>query len=183
MADMMSTHTIESVFEQHRDDLVRFANRRVRCPQVAADIVQISFERVLRQERSGMVSVRYLRAYLYTIVNNQCKDYYQGVKRARRYSPLILQADALRLSDCFPMTEDLVTRLELLDKLQTEVNNLPPKSRMAFTLVEIHHYSVREVARIMEMKEMAVYQLVNRSYATLAQRIAGVTSSDQAKPT
>lgn len=166
---MISMDEIKRVFDQYRDDLVRFARQRVGCPQMASDIVQMSFEAILKQQEVS--SVQFLRAYLYRTVSNQCADYFLGLKRARRYGPLILQADVLRLSESSPSPEDVATKLELIERMQSEVNHLPPKARMAFTLVEIQQHSVREAAEMMDLKEMAVYQLINRAYATLAERI------------
>lgn len=167
---MISAHEITITFERYREDLVRFAQRRhVRCPQLAADIVQIAFVRILDQ--SKVSSVQHLRAYAYRTVGNLCNDYLQGLKRARRYSPLLLQSDLLRLSQTFRDPEEQMQKLQFIERLQHEVNQLPPKCRMAFTLVELQNHSIADAAQAMGINEMAVYQLIKRSYATLAQRV------------
>jgi RNA polymerase sigma factor (sigma-70 family) len=55
--------------------------------------------------------------------------------------------------------------------LQEAVNQLPPKARMAFTLVELEGQTVREAAVAMNISEMAVYQLINRAYANMARAV------------
>ena len=52
--------------------------------------------------------------------------------------------------------------------MQVAVNKLPPKCRMAFTLVELENQTVRQAAGTMGISEMAVYQLVNRAYGHMA---------------
>jgi RNA polymerase sigma factor (sigma-70 family) len=67
-----------------------------------------------------------------------------------------------------PSPERLFLEQEARNCLQEAVNELPPKCRLAYTLVELEDLSVREAAGRMTISEMAVYQLVNRAYGHLA---------------
>lgn len=170
---MIKPTGITAVFNRYHEDFVRFAARRLGCPQTAADIVQQTFEKVLRQPPDLVSNIQYLRAYIYKAIDNRCKNEYESRETKRRYRPLLAHADRLRTVDSIPGPEEIVAKLQFLEQLQAEVNRLPALRRIAFTLVEIQNHSVREAAGQMGISEMSVYQLINRAYALLAQRMVG----------
>lgn len=160
------------IFRAHYAALAHFAWRRLRNAETAADIVQTAFERIFQQR--SLPEIAHLRAYLYKIVANLCNDWLK--KRNNHNTPerssQIYQAlyEERETNVATPETHALDRELRRL--LEFGTSQLPPRCRMAFTLTELHGKTVREASREMDISEMAVYQLVNRSYAHLAERLA-----------
>jgi DNA-directed RNA polymerase specialized sigma24 family protein len=75
------------------------------------------------------------------------------------------------LKDATP--ESLYLNDSMRSYLQAAVDQLPPKPRMAFTLVEIENQTIGEAAGRMGLSEEVVYQLVNRAYGQMARAMKG----------
>jgi RNA polymerase sigma factor (sigma-70 family) len=163
----------ESVFREHNDALVRFAYGRVRSWDAARDLVQSAYAKIFAQESPP--AFRFLHSYIYKAVGTLCLD---ALKKRRNHSDDFRQTriyDALYAprAEASPENEALV--LQARELLDAALLNLPPRARMAFTLVEMQGYTVGEAAEAMQTKEAEIYVLIARGYATLARAVAKLT--------
>jgi RNA polymerase sigma-70 factor (ECF subfamily) len=150
---------------KHNSELVRRAYSKLRSWQRAHDAVQEAYVRVFRLDRPPPIS--FLRAYLQKTVDNVAIDWIREDAIRQRDQHLVV-------TECTRETstpEDSCLNDELRECLQRAVNALPPKCRLAYTLVELENRSVREAAAEIGISEMAVYQLVSRAYGHLARTI------------
>ncbi len=156
----------DAIFREHNDALVRAVYARVHSWEEAAEVVQEAYARVFRLDNPPPIN--FLRAYLYKTAFNLASDSRgRHALRERRGELVYTEVDRERESEN-PTPERTCLDEEMRTLLQDAVNKLPPKCRMAFTLVELEGQTVRQAAGAMEISEMAVYQLVNRAYGNMA---------------
>jgi RNA polymerase sigma-70 factor (ECF subfamily) len=135
----------------------------------ATEVVQEAYVRVFRLNNPPPIN--FLRAYLYKTAFNLASDSRgRQTRRQQREDSVYTEVYRERESEN-PTPERLCLDDEMRAHLQDAVNKLPPKARMAFTLVELEGRTVREAALAMESSEMAVYQLINRAYASMARLV------------
>lgn len=150
----------------HNAELVRRAYLKLRSWQRANDAVQEAYVRIFRLDDPPPIS--FLRAYLQKTVDNVAIDWIRE-EFVRRRDEHLVQKEVDRPG---PTPEEEFLAHELRECLQTGVRELPPKCRLAYTLVELEGRSVREAASAIGSSEMAVYQLVNRAYGYLARALS-----------
>ena len=156
----------DAIFREHNDALVRAVYSRLHSWEEATEVVQEAYVRVFRLDNPPPIN--FLRAYLYKTAFNLAYDR-RGERTIRQQREEFVYTEVYREREREnPTPERLCLDEEVRACLQVAVNKLPPKCRMAFTLVEMEHHTVRQVAGMMGISEMAVYQLVNRAYGHMA---------------
>ena len=151
---------------EHNAELVRRAYTKLHSWQRANDAVQEAYVRVFRLNDPPPIS--FLRAYLHKTVDNVAIDWLRE-EAIRRRDEHLVQSVTEKPN---PTPEDEYLDEELRRCLQAAVNELPPKCRLAYTLVELQDRTVKEAAAEIGSSEMAVYQLVNRAYGYLARALS-----------
>jgi RNA polymerase sigma factor (sigma-70 family) len=155
------------LYREHHAELVRRAYAKLHSLPRANDAVQEAYVRVFRLNDPPAIS--YLRAYLHKTVDNVAIDWLREEAVRRRDEHLVQRAT----EQPGPTPEEEYLGEELRACLQAAVNELPPKCRLAYTLVELQDRTVKEAAAEIGSSEMAVYQLVNRAYGHLARALSG----------
>lgn len=156
----------DAIFREHNDALVRAVYARLHSWEEATEVVQEAYVRVFRLDNPPPIN--FLRAYLYKTAFNLAYDR-RGERTVRQQREEFVYTEVYREREREnPTPERLCLDEEVRNCLQAAVNKLPPKCRMAFTLVELENQTVREAAGKMGISEMAVYQLVNRAYGHMA---------------
>lgn len=159
----------DALFREHNDALVRAVYSRVHSWEEATEVVQEAYVRVFRLNNPPPIN--FLRAYLYKTAFNLASDS-RGRQNRRQQREESVYTEVYREREREnPTPERLCLDDEMRAHLQDAVNQLPPKARMAFTLVELEGQTVREAAVAMNISEMAVYQLINRAYANMARGV------------
>jgi RNA polymerase sigma-70 factor, ECF subfamily len=159
----------ESVFREHNEALIRFAFKRLGSSSwdAARDLVQTAYEKIFAQDAPP--PFKHLRAYIYKAVGNLCLDARRTLAvRSLRQQQLhdVLYA-AREVVD--PEKETLAIQVRGL--LNAALMCLPPRERMAFTLVEMKGFTVQEAAEIMDVEDRDIYTHVARAYAHLARTV------------
>jgi len=156
----------DAIFREHNDALVRAVYSRLHSWEEATEIVQEAYVRVFRLDNPPPIN--FLRAYLYKTAFNLAYDR-RGERTIRQQREEFVYTEVYSDREREnPTSERLCLDEEVRACLQVAVNKLPPKCRMAFTLVELENQTVRQAASTMGISEMAVYQLVNRAYGHMA---------------
>ena len=156
----------DAIFREHNDALVRAVYSRLHSWEEATEVVQEAYVRVFRLDNPPPIN--FLRAYLYKTAFNLAYDR-RGERTIRQQREEFVYTEVYREREREnPTPERLCLDEEVRACLQVAVNKLPPKCRMAFTLVELENHTVRQTAGMMGISEMAVYQLVNRAYGHMA---------------
>lgn len=156
----------DAIFREHNDALVRAVYSRLHSWEEATEVVQEAYVRVFRLDNPPPIN--FLRAYLYKTAFNLAYDR-RGERTIRQQREEFVYTEVYSDREREnPTPERLCLDEEVRACLQVAVNKLPPKCRMAFTLVELENQTVRQAAGKMGISEMAVYQLVNRAYGHMA---------------
>lgn len=157
----------EALFQQHNDALLRYVRTRVDSMAEAREIVQEAYVRILGL--GGTREISHLRAYLYKTVGNISTDRLREREKRERQQHLMLFQETSRET----VSPDRWWEAEE-DRLLLEhaVEELPPKCRLAFTLVELDEMELEAVARHMGILPASVRKLVDRAYGHLVRRMA-----------
>jgi RNA polymerase sigma-70 factor (ECF subfamily) len=167
---------VERLFRQQNPALVRMLRARLNDKDAAEEVAQEAYEEVFRRDKAGTLeklsaaTLEYLRNYLFTTARNLATD------RLRQRAIRLRKAHLVRTThdgfDETPSAEELCIRQEEWECLQRAIQELPPKCRQAFLLVEFECLPVPSVAMQLGVKPNTVYQLCKRSYEHLMKALA-----------
>lgn len=147
---------------RHQAALFNFALRQVRIPQVAEDVVQESFVRVVQNAADFKHEARFT-TWIYTITRNLCIDHLR--KRALRKHPSLDESrgeegDGPTLgeqtADPRASVEREATGMELKERILRAVDTLPDEQREVFLMREIANLPFKEIAEITSVPENTV---------------------------
>jgi RNA polymerase sigma-70 factor (ECF subfamily) len=147
---------------RHQTHLYNFALRQVRVAQVAEDVVQESFVRVVQNAADFKHEARFT-TWVYTITRNLCID--QLRKRALRKHPSLDETrgedgDGPTLgeqtADPRASVEREATGTELKERIMRAVDTLPDEQREVFVLRETANLPFKEIAEITGVPENTV---------------------------
>jgi RNA polymerase sigma factor (sigma-70 family) len=159
---------LESLFLNCQADLQRFFRRRVSSSEIAADLTQETFLRLLRINAEA--TLQDPRAYLFRTANNLVIDHYKTSKD-RHHAP-IAEREWQALRDPAQSAESLVLTREELDVVRQAIDELPPRGREVFVLHKFEGLSYAEIAvRLGIAKNTVVVHMV-RSLAHCKRRLA-----------
>jgi RNA polymerase sigma-70 factor (ECF subfamily) len=147
---------------RHQTALYNFALRQVRVPQVAEDVVQETFVRVVQNAGDFKHEARFT-TWVYTITRNLCIDHLR--KRALRKHPSLDEARGEegegptlgeQTADPRASVEREATGTELKVRIARAVDTLPDEQREVFLMREIANLPFKEIAEITGVPENTV---------------------------
>jgi len=157
-----------ALFAAHSPALSRFLSRLLGSPEMAADIAQESFARLLGMTRTKPVQDE--RGLLFTIAANLARDHLR--QRARRPEididqiAWVLPSDTASPEAAF----DSRRRLELL---RQAIGELPPRSREVFLLFRLDGLSYRQIADRLGISPRTVEYHIQHALAFCHRRLRG----------
>ena len=146
------------LFEQHGTALYRFCRCTLRRTDEAEDVVQETFLKLLQHLRDSGDSTN-LRAWLYTVAANACRD---RLRTRRRWLPWQAEFDD-RPARPTAVEPDL---RRATDALRT----LAPRDRLLLSL-RVHGLSYREIAAAAGIREVSVGRLLARAVGRWKHRV------------
>lgn len=160
-------NAFENLIEKYQKPVINTAYRYTGNPSVAEDLAQDVFVRVFRAASTYRPDARFA-TWLFTIVRNVCANYRSREGRLDRL--MDFEAD-LAWSDKQENPEERMIRIELENKIQTAINQLPESLRMPFVLNQYSQLQYSEVAEVLDMTLSAVKVRIHRAKSLLAQRL------------
>ncbi|MBX3209896.1 MAG: RNA polymerase sigma factor [Labilithrix sp.] len=163
---------------RHQTPLFNFALRQVRVPQVAEDVVQESFVRVVQNAADFKHEARFT-TWVYTITRNLCIDHLR--KRALRKHPSLDESrgeegDGPTLgeqtADPRASVEREATGTELKERIARAVDTLPDEQREVFLMREIANLPFKEIAEITGVPENTVKSRMRYALERLQEHLA-----------
>ena len=163
---------------RHQQPLYNFALRQVRVPQVAEDVVQETFVRVVQNAADFKHEARFT-TWVYTITRNLCID--QLRKRALRKHPSLDESrgeegDGPTLgeqtADPRASVEREATGTELKERIARAVDKLPDEQREVFLMREIANLPFKEIAEITGVPENTVKSRMRYALERLQEALA-----------
>ena len=163
---------------RHQGPLFNFAVRQVRVPQLAEDVVQETFVRVVQNAADFKHEARFT-TWVYTITRNLCID--QLRKRALRKHPSLDQATGEegdgptlgeQTADPRASVEREATGSELKARIARAVDALPDGQREVFLMREVANLPFKEIAEITNVPENTVKSRMRYALERLQEALA-----------
>jgi len=163
---------IGRLFALHRDELQRFALRRLGDRDRAADVVQDTFLRLAKAVNESNPLLDNPRAYLFRITGNLATD----ALRHSRVADGVLDRAGLddSLPAAQPSPETIALDRDLLRRLQAAIATLPEQQRQVLTLKRLQGLSHVEIAASTGLSAAAVEKTLTRAL----QRLRAVLGED-----
>ena len=136
---------IKLTVNQYSDAICGIAFQYVKNKPDAEDIMQDVFLSLLKQDK--FFEGEYLKAWLIRVTINKCKDF---LKSARLRKNVPLEKAEYKLTEM---------QAEFLD----EIHNLPEDDRNVLYLFYYEGYSAKEISKILEKKEDAIFKHLSRA--------------------
>jgi RNA polymerase sigma-70 factor, ECF subfamily len=165
-----------ALVDKYRQPLLNLIYRMVADPTEAEDLAQVAFLQVHRFAQRYREDARF-STWLYTIARNLCLNELR--RRTRHPAESLDQARAddpdtprHQLQDPqSPSPPDRLLELELEQKVQQALNDLPPNQRLAILLCRDEDLSYEDIARIVGCSVSATKSLIHRGRETLKMRL------------
>jgi RNA polymerase sigma-70 factor (ECF subfamily) len=163
---------------RHQQPLFNFALRQVRAPQVAEDVVQETFVRVVQNAAEFKHEARFT-TWVYTITRNLCIDHLR--KRALRKHPSLDESKGEegdgptlgeQTADPRASVEREATGTELRERIARAVDTLPDEQREVFLMREIANLPFKEIAEITGVPENTVKSRMRYALERLQEALA-----------
>jgi RNA polymerase sigma-70 factor, ECF subfamily len=163
---------------RHQTSLFNFALRQVRVPQLAEDVVQETFVRVVQNAAEFKHEARFT-TWVYTITRNLCID--QLRKRALRKHPSLDEARGEdgegptlgeQTADPRASVEREATGSELKERIARAVDTLPDEQREVFLMRELANLPFKEIAEITGVPENTVKSRMRYALERLQEALA-----------
>ena len=149
----MEKNEFERYAVKYKDTVYRVALNFTCCPEDAEDAVQEVLMR-LYTARGGFHGEEHVKRWMIRVTLNYCRNLARAAKRRSPVPP-----EELGLCVPFEAEEQL--------GLFTTVMSLPEKYRVPLYLFYYEEYSVREIAKLMELTESNVTTRLSRARAMM----------------
>lgn len=155
----MSVHRsrIAELYRSHFDDLVGFLTRRVASRELAADLVQELFLRLLSRDGS-VAAIRHDRGFLFRSARHLAVE----VRRTPRWRD-VPQEPLPEPTALVPSPEVSLADRQTVDRLAVVIERLPPRCREAFVLHKFEHLTYPQVAKHLGISVSAVEKHMARA--------------------
>ncbi len=164
---MNSSLFLTQVYLRHIYELRAFLLRRVGCREVAAELAQETFIRIMHYQTDE--TLQNARAMLYRIASNLATDYHRvQIRLPDHVSIDELPSHDMPFTDASDPARILFAR-QILEKLCAIIEELPPQCQRVFVLHKFDGLSHAEIADQLEITRNAVEKLLIRALVRLRQ--------------
>lgn len=133
------------LFDLYFIKLKRFATSFLKEEDLAEEAVMDVFLRVWKH-RDRLDGIENLNTYLFVAVRNTCHNFFR--KEKIHFTDSLDNVD-VELSRYESTPEDDLISDEMLEKLNREVSELPPKCKMVFKMLREEGFSRKETAKVL----------------------------------
>ena len=167
-----------ALVRRHQSPLFNFALRQVRTPELAQDIVQETFVRVVQKATDFKHEARFT-TWVYTITRNLCIDHLR--KGALRKHPSLDESRGEegegptlgeQTADPRASVEREATGTELKTRILRAVDKLPDDQREVFLMREVSNLPFKEIADITGVPENTVKSRMRNALERLQEALA-----------
>ena len=167
--DDSAANPLPAAIVGHYEELTAFVRRMVRCPALAADIVQETYVRLASGSTSA--AIENPRALLYRVAGNLAIDHLRQERtRAKYVTTKPLDGD---VPDTQPSAERAIEAKQRLAVLIEIVNELPPRCRQIFILRKFHGLDQAEIAKMLGISRNMVEKHLRNALLKCTLRLKG----------
>lgn len=167
----------DQLFRRWAGPLLRYLERMLGDSAMAEELVQEAFFRVHRARHRYEPRARF-STWLYRIATNLALN---ELKRPRRRH-VHEEEDQVVLRGKGPAVDEEVSTRRLSARVESELEKLPERQRMALWLSAAEGHSYAEVASILDTTEKSVKALVHRARVALVSRMGECADSMASVP-
>lgn len=168
----------EVLLERHERGVFHFAFRFTRDRELANDLMQETFLRLVKNAKSYSRKARFT-TWLYTIARNQCIDAARKARYRRTDSldaPVAGDPDGRALSETIAGQSDggfdRVDRVEMSRRIESAIAQLSDEQREVFLMREVMQLQFNEIAEIVGISENTVKSRMRYALENLRLRLA-----------
>lgn len=149
-----SLQAVRNLYTTHYASLLYFAERIIRDPVTAREIVVETFIKLLNR-RSYFDNQADIKAFLFITARNSCMDFLRYVKNGRQ-----VEEAAMVAPETEPDLTSEVNNAQAKRVMQETLNNLPAICQQVFTTLFIEGMQTTAAARQLEMdpRELLIYR-------------------------
>jgi len=164
--DSYALTQVRAAYEEHRSALYGFLVSATRDSELAAELLQESFARLLKISRAGEPPLD-ARPWLFRVAGNLAVSAARRRQTVRRFAPWLVRRDHE------PSAEQGYLAREEADQVHRELAQMRPDDRVAL-LMAAHGCSTSEIGRALGRSELATRSLLCRARMRLRDRIQEV---------
>ncbi len=166
------SNEITAVVAEHETALLRYATSLLRSPDLAQDVVQEAFIRLMRHRREGRAAIDNLKAWLYRVVHNLALDYIRKNQRHEAMQSALQKSAARRQEN----PADTAVKRDAEAKAWELLKDLPEREQKIIYLKVVERKSYKEIAAIMELTVTNVGFILHNSLKKLKGRLSDTLS-------
>lgn len=165
---MAPSDSFLNVYIENRSDLVKYANRFIRDPAKAEDVVQEAWLRVSGRKHSEVANTL---SYLYSVVRNLALDWIRKGHREVIEDPTGSTWRAHPVDA--PSAEDVVYHRDEFRSVMEAIAELPERTQIAFKMSQIEGKPLHEIAAVLNISVGRAHQLVQDGFMHASRRFFG----------
>jgi RNA polymerase sigma-70 factor (ECF subfamily) len=150
-------------YTAHHEELFSFLCSATRDRDVAEDLLQDLFLRLIRQERSGRLPDA-VRPWLYRVASNLVIDRGRRLASGRRWLERLVSPESAEPADAQLLRREQASTVELA------LEHVSPEARVAL-LMSGHGFSGEEIAAAIGRSHNATRSLMSRARVTVRQHL------------
>ena len=147
-----NANLIASYYEEHVEEVRGYVNSRVGCMDIAKDLVQNVFERLLKSDK--MITEITLPALVYTITRNIVNDYWRHRRAVEEFEHFIV--GRMSEDNGVMSPESVYSVNETVRILEQGMARLTERQREIYTLNIYKGMKVQEISRTLNMNYKSV---------------------------
>ncbi|MDD2700999.1 MAG: RNA polymerase sigma factor [Sideroxydans sp.] len=160
--------TFTNLYHRHFGELRAFILRRVGCRELAAELTNETFVRILDNRSPG--PIRNHRAFLYRVAGNLAIDHHRAHKEQSECLDDLAEHEH-PATDLHDPARVVCARQEL-ERLRQAIDTLPSQCRRAFILFKFEGRAHAEIADEFHVTKNAVEKLLIRALVQLRKQMA-----------
>jgi RNA polymerase sigma factor (sigma-70 family) len=172
---VLAAESSVTFYMQHRDELVRYANRILRDRESAEDVVQEAWVRYADRLRKGGEIGQPLN-YLYAIVRNLAVSV---LRRSAVQGRVIVEfPNSDGVAHDVPSPEQVLYYKDEFRLMAEAIAELPERTQIAFRMYKIEGRPLHEIAARLDISTPRSHQLVKEAGLHVARRLLGDERQD-----
>ena len=164
MAAEAVTAYVETLFREHRGQLLRYLSGLLPNPEDAAELVQETYLRLLRQEGLDRIEAN-ARAYVFQIATNLARDYFR--QRQTQRARLHISLDAHPQDAALLEPQESVEQDDTLARFKTALLKMRPEVREVFLLHRFRDMTYPQIAKALGLGLRTVERYTSEAIAHL----------------